>query len=307
MSLKNLYLTTASLLLLTACSNDDAEPSVTNNGPIPIMLGTSIDDAETRSGVSIQNDRFNPSSIVDVKIVEQKDVDPTVTPQGYDLLRYQVTSTVSGTLTPINKVYPYYPISGNSVNIYGIYPSVENTYFLETSSFSVQDTQLNQDNYIASDLMVGKVISQPAVQTTVTIPFRHMLSKVIVTLKAGSNEDLKNSKIYLLNVAKTIALHTDDYSLGDVIESSRGTIHMSNDGSASSAAIIVPQTVPSGVLIQIELNNHDVVNYKMPQDMVFASGKKYTFNITVVEERLVVNYQIDDWTSTDDHEQTIKL
>lgn len=305
MNFKNLFFTTASLLLLTACSNDDAEPSVTNNGPIPIMLGTSIDDAETRSGTSIQNNRFKQAAIVDVQIIDVNDT-YALYPTVYDLLKYQVTSSTSGTLTPVNKVYPYYPVSGSTVNIYGIYPSVENTYFDKTTLFSVKETQLNEDNYKASDLMLGVVEEQEATQSTVTIPFRHMMSKIIVTLKAGSSEDLKNSKIYLLNVAKSIALGTD-YTLGAVIESSRTTIHMSNDGSASSAAIIVPQTVPSGVLIQIELTNHDIVNYKLPQSMVFESGKKYTFNITVVEERLVVNYEIDDWTSTDDHEQTIKL
>ena len=41
--------------------------------------------------------------------------------------------------------------------------------------------------------------------------------------------------------------------------------------------------------------------------MIFESGKKYTYNIKVVEETLMVNYDIEPWIETDDFEQNIKL
>ena len=100
---------------------------------------------------------------------------------------------------------------------------------------------------------------------------------------------------------------TNRGELGEFDASTRTTIKMSNDGSEPSAAIIVPQEVPSGVLIEVRLANNDIVNYKTPQTMFFESGKKYTYNIKVVEETLVVNYSVEPWVETTDFEQNIKL
>lgn len=300
MNIKNLLLlASAALLSLTACSSDDAAQGEAPNSGTPILLAGTLEDAATRAATNIQNNRFEQSTVVDVHIeVTDKRNDKTT----YDILQYQV-SDASGSLTPVKKVYPYYPVKGTSVNIFGIYPSG----YMDAGSFSVQPIQLNKEMYKASDLIFAKVENQSAQQAAVTLPFRHLMSKVIVNLTAGDNgEDITNSKVNLLNVATKIAT-PDRGELGEVDESSRTTVQMSTDGSKSSAAIIVPQEVPSGVLIEVQLANNDIVNYKTTQTMVFESGKKYTFNIKVVEETLVATYTIDDWTPTTDHEQDIKL
>jgi hypothetical protein len=299
MNIKQWLLASASLLLLSACSDDSASKNKTaEDGRIPIMLGSCIDDGTTRSGSNIQNNKFKQGAIIDVQI-EPTDIYATT---HYDLLQYQVSNSTGG-LTPVKKVYPYYPVEGGTVDIYAVYPVGK----LDAESFTVKTEQLNDQNYKDSDLMFAKVSNQSATQNTVTLPFRHLLSKIIVKLTEGDNgEDVENSKVSLLNVATKINL-TARGVLGTVDESSRTTIKMSNDGSVSSAAIIVPQEVPSGVLIEVKLANNDIVNYKMPQNMIFESGKKYTYNIKVVEETLMVNYDIEPWIETDDFEQNIKL
>lgn len=299
MNIKQLLITSASLLLLAACSSDDSasKDKTADDGRVPIQLGCSVDDG-TRSGTNIQNNKLKQGAVIDVQI-EPTDIYATT---HYDLLQYQVSNSTGG-LTPVKKVYPYYPVEGGTVDIYAIYPVGK----LDAESFTVKDEQLNDQNYKDSDLMFAKVSNQSATQNTVTLPFRHLLSKIIVKLTEGDNgEDVENSKVSLLNVATKINL-TGRGELGTVDESSRTTIKMSNDGSVSSAAIIVPQEVPSGVLIEVKLANNDIVNYKMPQNMIFESGKKYTYNIKVVEETLMVNYEIEPWIETDDFEQNIKL
>lgn len=300
MNIKNLLIATVGLLSLSACSSDEAMPEKSSQGQVPIILGSSLDGATTRSATNIQNNRFDVSTIVDVQIEATATGDRT----RYDLLQYQVADA-SGTLTPVKKVYPYYPVSGSSVNIYAVYP----TGNLDGESFTVKTSQLNKDNYKASDLIFGKVEDQMAQQAVVTIPFRHLLSKVIVNLEAGDNgEDIDGSIVNLLGVATKIALEGRG-ELGNADESSRTTVNMSTDGSMSSAAIIVPQEVPSGVLIEVLLKNNDIVNYKTTQTMIFESGKKYTFNIKVVEEKLVATCSVEPWDSYNDTDldQTIKL
>ena len=299
-SIKQLLMMSASLLLLASCSSDESasNTAITDDGRIPIILGSSIEDGATRSGTNIQNNKFKQGAIIDVQI-EPTDIYATT---HYDLIQYQVSNS-SGGLTPVKKVYPYYPVEGGDVDIYAVYPVGK----LDVESFTVKTEQLNDANYKDSDLMFAKVSNQSPTQNTVTLPFRHLMSKIIVRLTEGDNgENIENSKVNLLNVATKINL-TGRGILGTVDESSRTTIKMSNDGSVASAAIIVPQEVPSGVFIEVKLANNDIVNYKMPQNMIFESGKKYTYNIKVVEETLMVNYDIEPWIETDDFEQNIKL
>ena len=297
MKIKNhLFMAALSLLALTACSSDDADRNaVAGEGRIPILLNSGV--AETRAATNLQNNRLDQNAVIDVQIAPSDTKDKTK----YDLLQYQVTDA-SGSLSPVKKVFPYYPVSGSKVNIFAVYP-VGN---LDVSSFSVQEEQLSKDQYKASDLMFAKVEEQSAQQAAVTLPFRHLLSKVIVNLTPDSDEDIDKSVVKLLNVATRINL-TSRGVLGDADEASRTKVHMTNDGSMSSAAIIVPQDVPSGVLIEVLLKNNDVVNYETTQSTIFESGKKYTFNIKVVESELQVSSKVEPWIETEDLPQTIKL
>ena len=296
MQLKNLFIASAALLAFVACSSDDGrqETAATADGRIPIQLGYGLN--VTRSATDLQDDAFDQSTVVDIKI------EATDNKEKYDLLQYQVTD-LSGSLAPVKKVDPYYPTNGSTVDIYGIYPSG----YLDAGSFTVQTTQLSDAQYQASDLIYGKVTAQAATQDKVTIPFRHLLSKVVVNLSAAGDEDIDQSEVRLLNVATKIDMPSRGTLAEEADDSSRTGILMSTDGSISSATIIVPQEVPSGVLIEVKLTNHDVVNYKTTQTTIFESGKKYTYNITVVESGLEVKTKVEDWLTTDDQKQNTKL
>ena len=302
MKIKNhLFKATLSLLALTACSSDDAGRNAADGeGRIPILLSSGV-SAETRAATNIQNDKLDQKTIVDVQIVDKNDKG-SLTPATYGLLQYQVTDA-NGTLSPVRKIYPYYPVSGSKVDIYAVYPEGN----LDVGSFEVEANQVGKDAYRASDLMFAKVEDQPAQQAAVVLPFKHMLSKVVVKLTKGPNgEDVKKSKVNLLNVATRVNLTTRGV-LGAADDDSRGPVNMTTEGSVASAAIIVPQSVPAGVLIEVQLANNDIVNYETVQNTVFESGKVYTYNITVVESRLQVTSEVKPWIDTDDLPQTIKL
>ena len=302
MKIKNhLFMATLSLLALTACSSDDAGRNAADGeGRIPILLSSGV-SAETRAATNIQNDKLDQKTIVDVQIVDKNDKG-SLTPATYGLLQYQVTDA-NGTLSPVRKIYPYYPVSGSKVDIYAVYPEGN----LDVGSFEVEANQVGKDAYRASDLMFAKVEDQPAQQAAVVLPFKHMLSKVVVKLTKGPNgEDVKKSKVNLLNVATRVNLTTRGV-LGAADDDSRGPVNMTTEGSVASAAIIVPHSVPAGVLIEVQLANNDIVNYETVQNTVFESGKVYTYNITVIESRLQVTSEVKPWIDTDDLPQTIKL
>ena len=83
---------------------------------------------------------------------------------------------------------------------------------------------------------------------------------------------------------------------------------MTNDGSQGCAAIIVPQKKSSGYLLEIVLQNNDVLHYKTVQDIIFDTGKVYTFNVKVIESNISVSTTVADWDTTPvDVEQYLEL
>lgn len=267
-------------LILFSCSNDETGNGTPDVGT-PILLTSGVDG--TRAGLRLQNDALDVASIIDVQI---KSVDTKTT---YDLVQYQVADE-DGTLTPVKKVYPYYPVNGSAVNIYAIYPEG----YSNASSFEVKGEQVKAADYRASDLMYAEVTNQSAQAAAVTLPFKHKLSKVIVKLTPDSEEDLADSEVRLLNVYTRIGFTPSTGELGE-LQGSRTSVLMSKDGSEDCAAIIVPQEIPSGVFIEVRLSNNDIVNYKTIQTTPFEGGKKYTYNITVKEATMTAATTIEDW------------
>ena len=66
----------------------------------------------------------------------------------------------------------------------------------------------------------------------------------------------------------------------------------------------MPQVVPSGYLLEIVLANNDILHYKTVQDMIFESGKVYTFNVDVIESDITVRTEVTPWDTDSDGDGT---
>ena len=65
---------------------------------------------------------------------------------------------------------------------------------------------------------------------------------------------------------------------------------------------------PPGYLLEIVLANNDVLHYKTVQDIIFDTGKVYTFNVKVIESNISVSTTVSEWDTTpDDVEERLKL
>ena len=291
----------AVLALLSACSADGDQKSQPlaqdSDGRIPIMLSAGSDDSRAAQG--LQNTQFKKGQTLDVQITSADNL------TGYDQLTYFAADN-AGKLQPSKGVYPYYPTNGANVDIRAIYP----TGNMSASSFSV--TKVNQSSseaYMASDLMFAKVTDIAPSTSAVLLTFRHLMTKIQVNLTGEGGVVLTNSTVKILGVKTETAFNPQT---GEVtVEGASGTtsdIKMTNDGSQGCAAIIVPQTKPSGYLLEIVLQNNDVLHYKTVQDIIFESGKVYTFNVTVIESNISVSTTVTDWDKTAaDVEQPLKL
>ncbi len=290
----------AALALLSGCNNDSGQQaqSQETDGRVPILLSAGVGD-DTRASQSLQNTQFKKGQTMDVQITSQDNM------TGYDMLSY-FASDNAGTLQPTKGVYPFYPTNGSAVNIRAIYP----TGYMNRNDFSVTKlNQTGQESYMSSDLMFAKLEDVEKTTSSVQLVFHHLMSKICVNLTGEGGVKLTNSTVKLLGVKTetTFSPLTGVVNVVDAKESSESDILMTNNGAQGCAAIIVPQKKLSGYLLEIILQNNDVLHYKTVQDIVFESGKVYTFNVTVIESDITVSTTVTPWTATEDVDEHLDL
>ena len=287
----------AAVLTLAACTNDD-ENLNTGDGQVAIRLSSSL-EVMTRASSDIQSTAFNAGESVDVFISEDAQTPTT----DYDQpLTY--TTGENGAMNPPTGGQPYFPYSGNGVNIYAYYPAGTVTDMSASEvTFTVAADQSTDANYKASDLMYGAA-ANPVSRTSESIPvtFRHLLSKVTINLSAddGSTSGLTDVTVSLMNIRLNAKLTPSGGSVtdgtGNQIESVKVTT------GTSGSAIVPVQTVAGGSkFIQVLLGTGDDLYYELPQAATFQSGKEYTYKIMVNLTGLTVTSSITDWTADDNY------
>ena len=289
----------AALVLLSGCNSDDKQQATSQNddGRVPILLSSGI-GGDTRASQGLQNTQFRKNQMMDVQITSQDNM------TGYDMLTY-FASDNAGTLQPLKGVFPFYRTNGSPVNIRAIYPSG----YMNSNNFSVTKiSQEDADSYMASDLMFAKVEGVTTQSTAVQLTFRHLMAKIQVNLTGEGGVTLTNSTVKLLGVKTetTFNPQTGEVSVANATGAS-SNILMTTNGAQGCAAIIVPQSKPSGFLLEIGLQNNDVLHYKTVQNIVFEPGKVYTFNVKVIESDISVSTTVTPWEATEDVDEHLNL
>lgn len=305
---KYIFLATAVVALAACSSNEEFDQT----GKCEIKLSSTL-LVQTRAAQDIQSTEFDSGAKVDVFINENTDGEAS-----YKYLQPLTYFTgTGGSLTTENT--QYFPQNGNGVNIIGLYPSGLTTNIKDNAvAFSVKSDQSTNDNYKASDLMVGKPVNgNPVARTasSIALQFKHCLSKININISAGdgvSENDLQDATV-------TIYTRTNDATFnvqtGEVtaVESqgqaaspfvSLGALTVTEDeGPIGMSGIIIPQEIPAGSrFIMISTTNGQTTTnyaYSLPTNenvIKYEAGKAYTYNITVKKSGLTIdNTTITDW------------
>lgn len=284
----------AAALIFAACSSDNENTEWA--GEIRLSSSLSVQETATRAGTDVQSTAFDANKEINVYISENTTGTATTTyPQP---LVY--TTGENGVMAPATQ--PYFPSSGNGVNIYAVYPTTATG-----SSFTIQTNQTDDEDYKASDLMYGAPANNAAVErTSSTIPltFNHLLSKVTIKLVAGSGGPTVNgAEVKLLNVQPTIAytVSSSGSSLGAASGTATSITVMDGNG-AEGSAVIPPQTLEDKEFIVVTLPEGGTLYGSLTEATAgptFASGNEYIYTITVNLTNLSISSAINKWNSDD--------
>lgn len=277
------------IVLFTSCVREQEIPSESEE----IVLASSLSTTELRSASQdLQRTEFVAGQQIGVFMTEAT-ASPTII---YGKLTY--TTGAAGSLTLSSGTQPYFPSTGNKVNIYGVYPLTSADALATPKAFTVKPDQSLDANYMASDLMYGlPQAANPVTRTTqpVNLTFKHLLSKININLTStsvlltGAVVKVKNTLPTTTFTPQTGAISAASGVATDV------TVFTATASNTKGSAIIVPQTVAaSKQLIEITISGVTYY-YTLPASYLFESGKVYTYNISVGESGLIVTSQITNW------------
>lgn len=298
---RNYLLLAAAALAFAACGNDETDNW---NGEIRLRSGLDVQQT-TRAATNIQATQFDSGENIDVYITEATTTEhPTITTTYGRPLVYTVGD--GGALSTTKQ--PFYPSSGNGVNIFAVYP--KGTSIAANNTFTIKDDQSTDANYKASDLMYGAPTNNATVSRTkdaVSLTFTHLLSKVTVELVSGAgNPSLDGAVVKLKNVKpsttltannSTKSISTADGTATDI------TVMTATSSVLSGSAIVVPQTLAT-TFIEVTLATGGVLTSNTLTNggnsltsVVLESGKAYKYTITVNLTSLDVTSSITPWGS----------
>lgn len=310
MKTRFLMATAAAAIVMVACNNEETDNWA---GEIRLSSGLAVQQVNsTRAANNIQNGQFAAGEKIDVFINEAVATDETATTSYTQPLVYTAGGDGSMSTSP----QPYYPTSGKDVNIYAYYPSGTVTSIDEEQvDFEVVADQSSDDAYRASDLMYGTPDKNPVGRTKnhVNITFKHLLSKVTVTLISGvGTPDLTGAKVELLNVLPTTKLYPSKGTIDEATGTQTEITVMDKGTNLSGSAVVVPQTLNQEVegkrrFIRVTLETGGVLysqnlkdsEDKTIEDIEMTAGNEYKYEITVNLTSLDIKSSITEWSTGD--------
>ena len=192
------------------------------------------------------------------------------------------------------------------------YPTEDLTHKVETNQQSTAKGYAKSDLLYATESKTKEQVKE--LGGAITLPFKHLLSKIEVVLIKDESLDGKGiSKVEILNTklqgSFTPSKDSKDISVapsGEIDATSNAILIDKNktaDTNVANApelneAIIIPQTLKEQtdfIRVTLDDENDTELTYKLGAETIFAQGQKYRYTITAKLTELIVESKIEDW------------
>lgn len=300
-------------LAMTGCSNDENEGMDNWNGEIRLT-----------SGVTVQSRAFNG---MDTQLPSGQTVAVYVDKTGGSQIYGNNVLKAYGDGTFTDGEMMYFPEDKSAVDIYAFHTNgtLATDFPTVVITHAVEAVQSGEPNYLKSDLLYAAKKDNAFSKTAIPLTFYHMLAKVQVAIKAGAGTpDLTGATVSIVGTqlkadftpdktadinnatpataqaarAGMIGLTADDNTAADIKLSNAVTTGTDFTSAVYNDAVIVPQKVEKDAkFIKVTLSNGTELFHKLATETVFASGKKYQYQITVNLTGLTVTSTVEDWES----------
>lgn len=302
----------AAALMLAGCSNDGNEMMDNWNGEIRLSSGVTVTQTRAASG-TVPDTQIADGQEVGVFINDASLADAPNYAVGNNL-KYTANGS-GGLILATGQETPYYPATGNGVNIWAYQPYDEDAAMTgDGFTFAVQtDQNADNVNYYNSDLLYSfraEVYQRQA--GAHSLSFEHKLSKVVCKLERGNGAPtVSGATVEIVNAVTNGTFKPADgsFTMAAIGNATTSDITMNSQITQNEyIAVIPPQTFTKGTqFLKITLskdNGGGTFYYKIPNgandtDLELAAGHVYTYTIKVNLTGLSVKSEIAPWTSVD--------
>lgn len=296
--LKGLMATVAMTAAFTSCSNNELDGA--RNAQVDRLTLTSQVRMTRTTNQNLQATQIAK----DVKVGAYITQNSAATSTGDNV---ELTADGNGNLSGGNMTWP---TSGN-VDIYAYAPYNSTASLSNAYEFTVQADQSSDANYLASDLLYANATNQAkTTDGNVALTFAHKLTKLNINIENKNSEvDLKGATVSITGTLPSTTLTLTSGALAAASGNAttiKAATFAEDAETFKSSAIIVPQTISSGSKFALISTGTKTLTAKLGSEVTFASGKSYTYNITIngngeVESTLTLNNaQVTDWDSNTD-------
>lgn len=320
------YFCAATLVMLAACSNQEALDKGSDNGVVaPTVMGSIGDRTETRV---VNNQWTFPDKI---------GITGTSGKFSYSNVQYNYagdSQTITTIFKPSSKII-YFGAEEGRFTAY--YPYTEDRNMI-TETVSGQEVKLieadltNQRNSMKFDFLFAKEVTANKSDRELNLVFRHKMCNLILHMRRGEGISKNNSlsNDHVIRLDKLYPGATFNPWTGEVAPKGDPVcttfIHQKNISSVGEPTgtegaiygdiyfpfILAPQKIDGGLILyvtQVEDKNapelQEIITYKavLKTDdnvMQLEAGKKYEYTVTVNKRSITVdNTTIEDWIPAD--------
>ncbi|MGN0282243.1 MAG: fimbrillin family protein [Prevotella sp.] len=204
--------------------------------------------------------------------------------------------TLNGTWTPDTPVY--WEDDNTHADFYLYYPYKPNISDVRAVEVAVMSDQSTAEGYKASEVLAGATRDVAPTESSVKISAKHMMSQIVIEVKAGEGfkeDELKETEMKVaVNGVKTAA--TLDIAEAKLTAKGEATTVVPLLADNCYKALIVPQTVEECDLITVTIDGRD---FNMKKAFTFEAGKSHSFTVTVNKTSNGINVNIPGWETDD--------
>ena len=200
----------------------------------------------------------------------------------------------NGSLTS-ETVHQWYEDTEVEATITAFYPCTETMEgYTENQSFMIESDQSTKTGYCMSDLMLATAKSKPT-KEAVKLPFRHALSKIVVTIDNQLNEAIEN--VWFTDVLGNVSYKTSDPLATLQATGSTGTVKAYKNGEDTWQLIVAPQTASPKLALTTASGKQ--YTFVLSEEVTLSSGKVSTATVTVSAETIYTSFtpEISDWVA----------
>lgn len=204
----------------------------------------------------------------------------------------------NGSLTS-SEAYEWYEESDVEASISAFYPAIQTHTTENLVQFAVNENQSTAEQYTKSDLMFAQTTSKPTADA-VNLPFKHALSKIVVTIDNQLSESIES--VFMTDLCTTVSYDiTDPYSTLQTLDPT-GTIKAMKRGENTWELIVAPQT--ASPKLALTTASEKQYTYVLPESVTFSSGKVSSAQITITTESIYTSFTSDitDWITENELE-----